>query len=730
MSQIGWWKLDNDYNDYSGNSNHGTNSGTSLVTGKINKGADFENSSGHYVALPNFSELSTFSFSSYIKLESLASDDTTFRHFINLRETTLSYRFNIYTDFSDDKVYVRLFNSTGTYLISDTQVLNVGTYYHIAVTMDGSTMTLYINGEVVGTPVSVSGTLPATNANKLGSYTTGTNAMDGIIDDARLFDNSLTQEGVKTYMNYRGRTEIVVNGIDISQKLFKWKAKEVFAKAVIAEFSIIDPLEAETITYSQQCDIYFSGTLKYTGIIYENLEASRKGIRKFRVYSKVVYLLDRFISVDYTGQTIDYVIKDIIDIYFSGVFTYTNVVARTLTYDISYNGQSAWYILQDLAKRENLQLYIDENNDIHLTSLFSNDSGRSYSLESTAFVKEYDFPDVSQTIKNSIIIYSKQLTPDGLGGVGVRYNNLPSISQYGRTIEHAPLTFNELETETQCISKGKEIIDEIAFVLQSGEMVLGFDGGLSAGQIIKVTYSKKGWINQEFVIKTVIHKNRPYTTTITIAEVKDNTIDLLISVINALRKNEERFRDSTATISNVIIINETLEANMYFSISKFVSGSRQYRVDTLMNGFSMLAGNPTEYDLISDEPMVITNAGKKKILDILTGVSSLTMIDANLWLGLGTGTTPEEVTDTVLETEIDINSDANTKQEGTALRLDDQNLEVTGSVLDADVSNQNFFEGGLFDADAGIMYSRIVTSVAFNKNPNETLRVKIVVEFP
>lgn len=281
------------------------------------------------------------------------------------------------------------------------------------------------------------------------------------------------------------------------------------------------------------------------------------------------------------------------------------------------------------------------------------------------------------------------------------------------------------------MAKGKEIIDEIAFVLEMGTMDLFFDKDLYPGQVIRINETKKGFVDQQFIIKKVSHYNRPNRTTIAIAEIDDTTIDLLISVINALRKNEERFRDSSSIISNVIILEEKIKIEFTFSATRIISGSRTYNTETQMNSFSMYAGSATEQEVISDERMTLTNDGKKKLLDILTGLETGNeLISAQLWGGLGTGTTPEEVTDDDLEAEIDINADGNTKQPmSSVVRITDSLIEMEFSVIDADVGSQAFTEVALFDANAaGEMYSRLVSATQFNKNPNETLRMKIQME--
>jgi hypothetical protein len=748
MSLLAYYKFDNDYKDYSGNGYNGTNNGVDLISGKINNSADFEDTESDYISIGNISNLNfdgslPFSISFWINLESSVADMSIlskrnhvspFEGWEVLVTSANKIRFNIGSNNTTDKLEVETTNT-----ITDS------IWTHIIITYDGSQLpsgvNIYINNIVESSLTTIQNNFTGNSSNSynvsIGSRNNTTTFFDGLLDEVRIYDSILTPLERDRIINYLGRKEIVINNKDYSEILVNMSMKETFGKVGRYEFKLLDStiINTSSISYGQTVDIYVSGILKFKGIIFDKPLEQKTGFIHFLVYSKVIYLLDKFININYTNRTIDYIIKDIIDIYFSGVFTYNGVGARTIIYDnIVYNGQSVWFIFQDLVKRENLQLRINVYDDIIMEDLLTNDSGKSYNLDSGFSTKTFNFPDISQTIKNSILVYSKQLTPDGKGGKAVRYNNLDSISLYGRKIEHSPFTDNALETEDECLAKGKEIIDEIAFVLQDGDLDIFFDADLLPGQLIRITYTKKNFIDKQFLIKSVDHKIRPQHTIIKIAEVNNTTLDLLVSVFNALRKNEERFRDSTATIANIIQLFEKININMRVTITRIIAGSRRYNVDTKMNSFSMVAGTETEQIVVSDERMVLTNDGKKKLLDILTDVSGIRLTTANLWGGLGTGTTPALITDTNLETPIDIDpADGTTEYQGMdggfPSRVDDYNLEMQYSVTDADLSSQLFNEVGLFDAkSSGKMYSRQVTSTPFNKNPNETLRVKIVME--
>lgn len=743
-----YFKFDNDYNDYSGNARHGTNTLMTLGTGAVNNSV--YNNSGQINAyveanyVNTFTKTDIFTISAKVYVSSawdFATKDG--QTYFVCNGAQYGGSFGLGVD-SDGKIIAFMRDTNNVMSSVKHTTLITDSWIHAIMIWDGTTktLTLQIDNTIVGTAnPTFTGDFNVTtkwvigggnigNGNQINKY------FEGGIDEVRVYSSEIKPLQRDRLLNFLGRNEVVVNGKDFSEYLVNLKIEEIFAKVGKYTVSFLDSTlsQVSSISYGQTVEIYSDGVKKFKGIIFDKPKETKTGITTFLIRSKIIFLLDGFISVNYTNKTIDYIIKNIIDTYFSGIFTYTNVSTRVITYNnIVYNGQSPWFIFQDLAKREDLQIWVDENDDLHLTDLLSVDSGKHFNLDTGVLVKTYDFPDISQTIKNSILVYSKQKTPDGKGGIAVRYNNFDSIVSYGRKIEHPPVTLNDIETEEECFSRGKEIIDEIAFSLQDGTFATIYDIDLYPGQLITISYSKKGWSQKQFLVKSVVHTIRPKFSTVKIAEVDRTTLDLLVSVFNALRKNEERFRDSTAIISNVVQIFEKINIQLKMSVVRVIAGSRTYRTNTKFNKFSMIAGSAIEQTVVNDEKMVLTNAGKKKILDILTGTSAIDITSANMWGGLGTGTTPAAVTDTDLETAVDINSDVNTIRQdmdsGFPARIDDYNIEMQFSVLDADVNQQAFNEIALFDASTGgIMYTRQVASTAFNKNPNETLRVKVQME--
>lgn len=183
---------------FEGNSNDvlTTNNGTdtsivySTGNGKVNQGAGFGGSSKIVLTTTGFpSGASNRTFSCWFKpaaQPSLNTDNTIFCY--GAETANLGFIVS-YSDVSGVKKIT--FDNYGTPL-QITQTLNNGTYYHIVVTYDGTTIVIYINGASVG---SAARTLNTTALNgRIGCfYDAGaSNKINGAVDELYLWSRVLT----------------------------------------------------------------------------------------------------------------------------------------------------------------------------------------------------------------------------------------------------------------------------------------------------------------------------------------------------------------------------------------------------------------------------------------------------------------------------------------------------------------------------------------------------------
>jgi regulation of enolase protein 1 (concanavalin A-like superfamily) len=176
--------------DASGNNADGTATGSyAYGPGIIANGLAF---SGGYATLPAglVSTLNDFTITAWVKL---SSRDTWSRIFDFGTGTGVNM---FLTPIAGDG-YLRYAITTGggsaEQRITTTTTLNAGTWYFLAVTLSGTTATLYVNGTVVGTNTAMTltpGSLGTTTLNYLGKSQNADPALNGMLDDLRIYSTA------------------------------------------------------------------------------------------------------------------------------------------------------------------------------------------------------------------------------------------------------------------------------------------------------------------------------------------------------------------------------------------------------------------------------------------------------------------------------------------------------------------------------------------------------------
>ena len=187
--------------DSSGNGRNGTaNGGYSWVAGKTNNAISLDGSSG-YVSLPNglVSSLNDFSIVTWVKLDNNYMWDRIF----DFGTGTSNYMF-LSPQGGGGVIRYAINIGGGEQIIDGTAVLPTGSWQHVAVTLSGTTGTLYVNGAQVGQNTSMTlkpSSLGTTTQTWIGRSQWADPYFDGLIDGFRIYARALSSTDISTLYN-------------------------------------------------------------------------------------------------------------------------------------------------------------------------------------------------------------------------------------------------------------------------------------------------------------------------------------------------------------------------------------------------------------------------------------------------------------------------------------------------------------------------------------------------
>lgn len=196
---VGWWKLDGDANDSSGNGYDGTAEGSySWVAGSIDNAIEFTDTGGKVLVpddgnTPLLRPAAEISATAWVNAATEQSGNS--RIVAKGLDTGDRENFALQVDEDDASYYVRDANTL--YGADSERKIFVGEWTHIAGTYDGSTVKCYVNGQLKGSEVADAIALQQdSNSLAIGDAVDVPRAFKGKVDDVRVYDYGLSAEHV------------------------------------------------------------------------------------------------------------------------------------------------------------------------------------------------------------------------------------------------------------------------------------------------------------------------------------------------------------------------------------------------------------------------------------------------------------------------------------------------------------------------------------------------------
>lgn len=259
---VGYWKMNGDWQDSSGNGNHATpNSNVSFTTGKVGSHAaafSLSNSSG---TLPNLS--ATLNGSTSFAINFWVSADSSLSNWDRLMEDTPGTGFSIVKTATSDQLRIGNWGVTASSVTCDACIDTDGSWFHHVITVYSGNYYWYVNGELKKTGSSVGG-LSLPGATVIGGQNTASNIWSGKFDDFAIWRTGLSHVDVSLIYNrqkqkYSG--EYISSVIDIGSAA-SWNFLETVTALPFAKELVVGSSESST-DYSSLTGDLSNGIIGY-----------------------------------------------------------------------------------------------------------------------------------------------------------------------------------------------------------------------------------------------------------------------------------------------------------------------------------------------------------------------------------------------------------------------------------------------------------------------------------
>jgi fibronectin type 3 domain-containing protein len=199
--------------DSSGNNKNGTTISLPLWTvGRIGNALSF-NGTNQYATLPNgvVSDLHDFTIATWVHW----NGGNNWQRIFDFGSGTSTYMFLSPKNGANGRLRFAIKNGGGEQIIDGNAVLPSGGWTHVAVTLSGSTGTLYVNGVQVGQNTGITlrpADLGATTQNRIGRSQFNDPYFNGSIDDFRLYPSALGASGIASLAAPMQTTDLTATG--------------------------------------------------------------------------------------------------------------------------------------------------------------------------------------------------------------------------------------------------------------------------------------------------------------------------------------------------------------------------------------------------------------------------------------------------------------------------------------------------------------------------------------
>lgn len=196
---VAWWRGEGDATDSIGGNNGTLNNGVSFVNGEVGSAFSF-NGVNQYVEVPATSALNLtndLTLEAWVNVAGYSANDS-----LVILSKDCPFCFVQYALGMDNVnghwVFDSLLGHGGSYtVLTGATAVQLGTWYHVAMTFDGSNLDLYVNGTLDGTVASAP-PLPTSQPFMIGGLSSGPFDFHGLVDEVSIYNRALAAGEVQS----------------------------------------------------------------------------------------------------------------------------------------------------------------------------------------------------------------------------------------------------------------------------------------------------------------------------------------------------------------------------------------------------------------------------------------------------------------------------------------------------------------------------------------------------
>ena len=202
---LSWWPGEGNANDIAGAQNGTLQGNAGFASGEVGQAFSFDGTNS-YVQVPDAPGLDGFSqmtLEAWVKLGE-PNTNATGTKFIVSKSDAASQTTGAYALYYGQGLLTAFVNAGGTPVSVSTGFTDTTAFHHVAVTYDGSAVTLYVDGAAQGNAAATGAVGHTPNPFLIGAIlfnNTPSNFMNGLVDEVSLYDRALAASEVQAIFN-------------------------------------------------------------------------------------------------------------------------------------------------------------------------------------------------------------------------------------------------------------------------------------------------------------------------------------------------------------------------------------------------------------------------------------------------------------------------------------------------------------------------------------------------